>query len=196
MNILVVRHAQPADESESGGHGDPPLSEVGHRQARAIADYLRHEEVDHVVSSPLLRARQTAEPFCELVGITLEFDDDLKEAGWQAGPYMRTEENMQFYIDKVAENPEYLYEPEGRDPFNARVDRAFLSVARNNPGGTTVVFCHGMVTISLVTKILGIRPGPDDLNPAYTGLTRVQASSNGELWSLLSFNEAMHLRGL
>ena len=195
MNLLVVRHAQPHDESQSGGDGDPPLSKLGHRQARAIADYLRHEKIDHVVSSPMVRARQTAEPLCDHLEITPHFDDDLKEAGWQSGAYFRTEENMQFYANKIAKNPDYLYEPEGRQTFNARVDRAFRSIATKNPASTVAVFCHGMVTATLLANVLGIVPGPEDLSPSYSSLSRVQASPNGDLWSLRSFNESMHLRG-
>ena len=194
MNLLVVRHAQPHDEADTGGEGDPPLSDLGKRQAQAIADYLQHEAIDHVVASPMVRARQTAEPRCDHLGLTPQFDDDLKEAGWQAGAYLRSEENMQFYIDKLEQDPDYLYAPEGRAAFAERVDRAFRSIATSNPGRTVAVFCHGMVTATLVAAVLGVEPGPGDFSPDYSSLTRVQASSNGDLWSLRSFNEAMHLR--
>lgn len=196
MNILVIRHGQPDDESHSGGQGDPPLSELGRRQAEAIGEFLSTEHVDHVVASPLVRAHHTALPLCDRLGIEPELDDDLKEAGWQAGAYIRGEENMSFYLDNMRDDPEFLYRPEGRSVFNERVMRAFGRIRAEHPGGTVAVFCHGMVTTTLVATILGHDPDPSALHPHYTGLTRVQASSRRERWSLRSFNETMHLQGV
>jgi probable phosphoglycerate mutase len=193
MKLLVVRHAQPHDEADTGGEGDPPLSDLGLRQAQAIGDFLQHEGVDHVVSSPMVRAQQTAEPLCAHLGLTPELDDDLKEAGWQLGAYMRSEENMQHYIDRIKDDPEYLYRPEGRDLFGERVQRSFRSIVTNNPGRTVAVFCHGMVKSSLLAMVLGVTPEPGALSPTYSGLSRVEASSKGDMWSLRSFNESMHL---
>jgi len=196
MNILVVRHGQPHDESETGGHGDPPLSELGQAQAQAIGDHLAGERIDKIVASPLLRAHETALPLCEHLGLEPELDDDLKEAGWQAGAYMRSEENMSFFVDKITADPDYLYRPEGKQAFNERVMRAFTKIRDENGGKNVAVFCHGLVTTTFVSSVLGFESGPDDLHPLYTGLTRVQASKSLDLWSLRSFNEAQHLQKL
>lgn len=196
MNILVIRHGQPHDESETGGEGDPPLSELGLRQAAAIGNYLRKEQIDHIVASPMVRAHQTALPLCEMLGMEPELDDDLKEAGWQAGAYMRSEENMEFFVDKIAKDPDYLYAPEGRDAFNERVMRAFTKVAHKNTGKNVAVFCHGMVTTTFVGSVLGFEPGPNDFHPDYSGLTRVAVSVSRNLWTMKSFNETMHLTDL
>jgi len=196
MHILVIRHGQPLDESKTGGEGDPPLSELGQAQARAVGDFLAGERIDKIVASPMVRAHQTALPLCERLGMEAELDDDLKEAGWQAGAYMRSEENSDFFADKINNDPEYLYRPEGKAVFNERVMRAFTKVRDENAGKTVAVFCHGMVTTTFVATILGFEPDPKDLHPHYTGLTRVQASKAIDMWSLQSFNEAQHLRAV
>lgn len=196
MNILVIRHGQPNDESQTGGHGDPPLSDLGREQAQAIGKQLAVEKIDKIVASPMLRAHQTALPLCELLDLEPELDDDLKEAGWQTGAYMRSEENAGFFIDKINNDPEYLYRPEGKTAFNERVMRAFTKVRDENVGKNVAVFCHGMVTTTFVSTALGYDPGPSDLHPDYTGLTRVQASSALDMWTMRSFNETMHLRSL
>ena len=58
MRIFLVRHAQAAP-------GDPdelrPLTPEGQAAARALAERLAAEQPTAVVSSPLLRARQTAD---------------------------------------------------------------------------------------------------------------------------------------
>lgn len=195
MKILVVRHGQPHDESQTGGEGDPPLSELGLRQAQAIGDFLANEQIDHIVASPMVRAHQTALPLCEILGLEPELDDDLKEAGWQAGPYLRSEENEHVYADKMKTDPEYLYRPEGKAVFNERVMRAFTKIRDNNGGRNVAVFCHGMVTTTFVATALGFDPLPKDLHPHYTGLTRVQASKSHDMWTVESFNETAHLQG-
>ena len=57
MRLVIVRHAEAAP-------GDPdelrPLTPEGRDQARALAHELRDRGVDAVVTSPLLRARETA----------------------------------------------------------------------------------------------------------------------------------------
>jgi phosphohistidine phosphatase len=59
MRLLIVRHAEAAP-------GDPdelrPLTPNGREQARGLGKRLRDEglEVDAVLTSPLLRARETA----------------------------------------------------------------------------------------------------------------------------------------
>lgn len=193
MHILVVRHGQPVDEAETGGEGDPALSPLGHAQARAIGDFLANEQVDHIVASPMVRAFQTSLPLSERLGLEPQLDDRLKEAGWQAGPYMRSEENLDFFIERMDRDPDFIFKPETKATFFERVNASFADIAAANPGKNVAVFCHGMVTSALtcmVTKSddhMGFRPD-------YTGLTRVQASSSGEHWTLRSFNEHSHLR--
>jgi broad specificity phosphatase PhoE len=58
--LILVRHGQTAANA-SGlllGRADPPLTETGYRQARALAAAL--PRAARIVSSPLRRARQTA----------------------------------------------------------------------------------------------------------------------------------------
>jgi len=194
MHILVVRHGQPHDETETGGDGDPELSELGQRQAQAIGDFLAGEQIDKIVASPMRRAHQTALPLCEKLGMEAELDDDLKEAGWQLGAYRRTEENGDYFVDAIKKDPEFFYLPEGRTVFNERVMRAFTKVRNENAGKTVAVFCHGLVTTTFMSTVLGFEPRPQDLHPEYTGLTRVQASASLDMWSLRTFNESQHLQ--
>ncbi|MED6337342.1 MAG: histidine phosphatase family protein, partial [Actinomycetota bacterium] len=62
MEIVLVRHGQP--EWVKGGLNvvDPPLTDLGHRQAERLADVLEGESFDEILVSPLTRARQTAAP--------------------------------------------------------------------------------------------------------------------------------------
>jgi glucosyl-3-phosphoglycerate phosphatase len=61
-HLLLVRHGESTWNAEGRlqGQSDPPLSERGRREARALAPLLHHFPKDRVLSSDLERARETA----------------------------------------------------------------------------------------------------------------------------------------
>ncbi|MEY3619588.1 MAG: hypothetical protein RL726_2286, partial [Actinomycetota bacterium] len=61
MEIILVRHAIPLRREVESGAADPDLSESGVRQARLMADYLVDEGIDALYTSPMRRAKQTAD---------------------------------------------------------------------------------------------------------------------------------------
>jgi phosphohistidine phosphatase len=74
VRLVLVRHAEAAP-------GEPdelrPLTPAGRATARKLADELAGEHLDAVVSSPLLRARETAEQIARAAGIEAEADERL-----------------------------------------------------------------------------------------------------------------------
>jgi probable phosphoglycerate mutase len=79
---LLLRHGQTPMSAERrfAGRGDIPLTEAGERQAEATAGRLAARGgIDVIVTSPLLRARRTAEAAARATGAPLEVDDDLVE---------------------------------------------------------------------------------------------------------------------
>lgn len=73
-NIYLIRHGKPA--AGWGDDDDPGLDETGKAQARAAADALLALPEDRrptrVVSSPLKRCRETAQPFADALGVEVE----------------------------------------------------------------------------------------------------------------------------
>jgi phosphohistidine phosphatase len=74
MRLFLVRHAKAAP-----GQPDElrPLTESGRATAREVGEHLRGEHPAAVLSSPLLRARETAEAIARAVGLVLETDERL-----------------------------------------------------------------------------------------------------------------------
>ncbi|HEY8723139.1 MAG TPA: histidine phosphatase family protein [Gaiellaceae bacterium] len=74
MRLFLVRHAEAAP-------GEPdelrPLTAAGRGVARDLGERLATEHPDAVVSSPLLRARETAEQIARAAGLTPEADERL-----------------------------------------------------------------------------------------------------------------------
>ncbi|HEY2710191.1 MAG TPA: histidine phosphatase family protein [Caulobacteraceae bacterium] len=75
--VYLIRHAKPS-ATWGGDDDDPGLDDIGKAQARAAADALlalpAGERPTRVVSSPLRRCQETAQPFADAIGATLEID--------------------------------------------------------------------------------------------------------------------------
>lgn len=95
LRLYIVRHGQVAANREFRyvGDRDDPLTELGRRQAAAVAAALgslrsngREQPVARLLSSPRLRARDTATAIGRALGLELEVDDRLAEqsfGGWE-----------------------------------------------------------------------------------------------------------------
>src|SRR5438876_4239431 len=87
ITVYLVRHGQ-SEHNLSGSLCDEPittgilgssLTEEGKRQARLLAQKLKHLHIDCLLSSPLNRARQTAEIFSEVFSIPVITNEMLQE---------------------------------------------------------------------------------------------------------------------
>jgi broad specificity phosphatase PhoE/ribonuclease HI len=85
--LLMLRHGQTEHSAQRrySGRADLPLTELGQRQAAAAAARLANTNgVAAVVSSPLRRARQTAQPVADALGVPLTVHDGLIETDFGA----------------------------------------------------------------------------------------------------------------
>lgn len=57
------------------------LSDLGHEMAARVADALSDHPITHLVSSPLERAQETATPLSQILGLPIETDERVIEAG-------------------------------------------------------------------------------------------------------------------
>src|SRR4051794_4070072 len=66
----------------SQGSIDIPLNPTGLAQARAAGELLRNRRIASIMSSPLSRARVTAEIVGEALGLPVTIEPDLREVSW------------------------------------------------------------------------------------------------------------------
>ena len=100
--VLLVRHGDCYDglDDEGVDDGNPALSPTGREQARRLAARLRDLEIDAVYSSPLRRARETA----ELLGRPLTLDERLVEvAADTSDGFVRLEEVPEVTVRRMRE---------------------------------------------------------------------------------------------
>jgi probable phosphoglycerate mutase len=199
VELIVVRHAEPVRiTSEEGGGApvDPKLTPAGHDQAARLARWLAHERIDHIVSSPLARAYQTAAPVAHLHGLDVEILDGLREYDSESDSYIPVEEL------KATNDPRWDamvsgdWQSFGGEPpaeFRSRIVAHMDTIVSAHQGETVVVVCHGGVVNIYLGSILGIVQ-PLWFDPAYTSISRVRANRTG-IRSVASVNEVGHLIG-
>lgn len=190
--LVVVRHGR-TDANARGlllGRSDPALDEVGRAQAEALASaVLRSGPVEAVVSSPLLRARQTAAAF----GSEVVVDDRFVELDYGEWDGRAVSEVPAEVWAAWRSDPDFA--PPGGESLGAldrRVRAACEDVAPAPDGGTVVVVTHVSPLKAAVTWALGV--GDETawrtrVDPA--SITRI--STAGRLPILRSFNETGHL---
>ena len=188
MELLFIRHALPVriDEGSVAGPADPALAELGHAQVRALADWLHHEPVDALWSSPMRRAWETATPLAARLDLEIVLDDGLAEFDRDAASYIPIEEL------KAAGDPRWNEVPEQPEHFRAVVVDTVERIIAAHRGQRVAIVCHGGVINAYAGHVLGL-DDPLFFLPTYTSISRVFAASTGER-SIASLNEAAHLR--
>ena len=198
MELLLIRHALPVRiEGEQGTAADPELADLGHEQARALADYLSGEHIDVLYVSPLRRAVQTAEPVAEKLGLEAIVDDELAEFDRHSHFYIPIEELKQEKDERWDDMLAGRWGVDGEvDPatFQAVVVEAVERVIAAHRGQTVAIVCHGGVINAYFAQLLNL-DFPMFFEPAYTSISRVLASSGGHR-QVKSINEHAHVRSM
>ena len=94
MEIVIIRHAQPEWVKDGLSVDNPPLTDLGFRQADAVAKEIANEHFDEVLVSPLLRTRQTAEPILDVLGRPLIIEpwlEEIRNPIWHGTPQEKAE---------------------------------------------------------------------------------------------------------
>jgi broad specificity phosphatase PhoE len=192
--IILVRHGQ-TDLNATGrlqGRVDAPLTDVGRGQAAAIAAaVLGGRRPARVISSPLRRARATA----ELLGLEVEVDErwiELDYGDWDGRP-LRSIAAGEW--DRWKTDPAFA-PPEGESlvELGRRVTGACEDLVHVAAEDDVVVVSHVSPMKAAVGWALGV--GPEVSWRMFLGVAaicRISVGPNGP--SLYSFNELSHLGG-
>lgn len=190
-----MRHAEPARIEQSEGPADPPLTDVGRAKAHCTARWLSRTPIGHVVTSPLRRARETAQPLAELLGLEPETVAGVGEFDARDTSYIPFEELRANRDERWQAMVEGRWHevPSWTDPatFARQVVDAMEDIISRFPAQRVAVFSHGGVLNVYLASVLGLdRWG--FFYPEYASISRVAASRNGER-SVVSINETAHL---
>jgi len=203
--LVLVRHGKQAVSDEFLDLPvdellDPPLSDLGRRQAEAVARVLARDAVDAVCCSTTARARETAEAIGASVGATVRVVEGIEEFGmFRDLPPDKTARqalgDVQFagFQHLWSRTRQWRAWPasEPVDEFLDRVIAGIEGVAALHRSQRVVVVSHGASINAYLGDILGTR---DDMffTPAHASISRVLIKHDRRVVSTV--NELQHLR--
>jgi broad specificity phosphatase PhoE len=203
IRLILVRHGQSTADVEPRcieGSGDFPLTELGRRQANALGDWLAPRyPVDQIITSPLQRARETAQILSAATGAPLRPEQRLAErASGRLAGLEPTE------ADRLSPRPTAMtvyHRPPGGESYldqYRRVADFYFRLEHDGAldGKTLVIVTHGGTLKCLLDAALGLPP----LNQvafacADTSLHELHLEQAGKV-RLVRLNYTVHLEGL
>jgi ribonuclease H / adenosylcobalamin/alpha-ribazole phosphatase len=198
---LLLRHGatELSAEHRFSGRGDVALTKEGIKQARLAARRLADQlGVDVVVTSPLQRARHTAEAVAEATGAALIVDDGFVEAdfgAWQGLTFAEASERWQDEIAAWVASPDAA--PPGGETFATVAMRVLAALDRlieSHRHARAVVVSHVTPIKTLVCRALLAPPeAMFRMNLDVASLTRIDCFDNGSAM-LRSYNDTAHLQ--
>ena len=201
--LVVVRHGVTEwnREGRFQGHLDPPLSEVGRREAQLVAERIASDELlrpVRIVSSSLARAMETAAAIGGATGAPVEPDDRLMEIGqgeWEGRTHAELEvSDARRY--RAWRDAAGVRQPPGGEPIDAAMARVrgVLDSLESSPAATICLVSHGG-TMRVMARVLfdlaDDRSWALDVDNASIG---VAAQVDGR-WRLDRWNDTRHLLG-
>lgn len=159
--LLLVRHGATSSLPEKRyiGRTNPELDSKGRRQVASILNYIRIRKPERLLSSPLARARQTADIIANALGLEVELDHDLQEVDFGRWEGMTFEEILSSDPELVnrwtTSDREFAFPGgESLDGFFERT-RGVANRVVMDCAETTVVVTHGGVIRSIICCLLG-----------------------------------------
>jgi probable phosphoglycerate mutase len=218
VQLYVIRHGQSLINLSDWEHGnrDEGLTELGQRQAHAVAQRLAKNpgRIDVLYSSTMLRARQTAAVIAETLGLPVIHDDRIREIGnnrldhapWpevpeQYGDFWATARPFASVTPAVEQGESLMH-------FRTRVGAFIEDLLERHPGEIVAAVAHGGVIDALFDHVFNVgawrRCLVDTHNAAVTHLEALDfapdsdwvAHAGPEFWRLHRHNCMAHLVGL
>ena len=176
--IVFIRHAESQWNAKRlwQGQADPPLSARGREQAHALAARLAGQGLRALVTSDLLRARETAAILAERLSISVELEAGLRELDvgrWSGHSHAEIAERWPEELARFRAGDAQL-RPGGGEPrarFRERVATALAGVASSGAGTVGVVAHLGVLR--------SLRPGAELANADFLVLDSALTQDDG-----------------
>ena len=222
--LFLIRHGDRYDYQDKQGWkrrcdgstaltpSDPPLSALGHEQARELAAHLADEGIEAILTSPYLRALQTAQPLARATGLPLLVEWALAESHQRPGALPTVDERLPYFpeIDEgyqplmqwVATYQEGDELPDGEklgvEPRVEHLRRMlFLAGALQSPAfaGKRVALVTHAASIALVAALMNAASLDDPGKLAPCSALTLTIAPDGKATVLKSGHDTAHLTG-
>jgi probable phosphoglycerate mutase len=218
VELVLIRHGQPEWVRDGLNVVDPPLTELGHRQAAALAGVMANHELDEVLVSPLLRARQTAAPMLEALGRDEDIDmwlEEIRDPKWHGTPAERAAEayrelssrapadrwrgltggeDIREFVERIRLGAEKFLQERGVHRMEG--DLPVWHIAE--PGRRIALVAHAGTNTIVICHLLGLPPTPwewERMVLRHASISRLEAIpvGDGYTFSLTALSDVEHL---
>ena len=170
MRLLIIRHGESEADilNVHEGRADFNLTEKGHTQAHAMAEYLKERYTIHkIYASPLKRAFQTATHLSETTGVPVIIEEKLMEFnnGLIAGLSWAEADEMYPLVPNIPIHAS-VYEQESKLAFRYRAEYILSKIiAENEDDSTVAIVSHGGMINQLYQAFLKLPVNSGSLFP-------------------------------
>ena len=165
MRVFLFRHGE-TDHNRNRmtlGREDIALNDTGHRQGQAIAAAFAGAKFSAIYASPLRRARDTAAPVAERLGLVVTADEgliemDVGETGSLSGEELRARYG-DFLAAWTGADAADLQLPGGGESLRQVQERAWAAIERiagEHHDADVAVFTHNFVALTLLCRALSL----------------------------------------
>jgi probable phosphoglycerate mutase len=201
--VIFIRHGETLwnVEGREMGQMNSPLTDLGEKQAKAIAKRLKQTHISHLYSSDLGRTIQTATYISKSCDLEIKLNIELRERnmGIFEG-YTRSEMKDNFPTEWEEYNSLNKFDyviPNGESQ-RQRLERSIKvmnHLADSHPEETIVAVSHGGILRGFFEFVVGLEPGNEGRflrqNATYNSFIK----NNGN-WSLETWGERSHLENV
>ncbi len=201
FHFTILRHGESLGnfEGRHQGQADFPLTDLGRQQTRALVERWKNEKklFDLIISSPLIRARETAEIISSELKLPLELDPLWMERnnGLMAG--LSPEE-----VRDSLPQPDFIHPyqaigltGESQWELYLRAGKAVQSLINRAPGSYLIV-SHGGLLNMFFYAVLGIAPQPNFHGPRFrfnnTAFATLHYNPSSHRWYVIGLNDHLH----
>jgi broad specificity phosphatase PhoE len=152
LEVFLCRHGETEWNSRGSiqGHGNSDLTDLGHRQARAVAQMLSGNEYHALFCSSLGRAMQTAEYISKGIGLPIVPRRELWECGWGRWEGLNYRDLKANHPDLIKQREENMFDfrPPGGESYHdvqIRVQPLLDDIRERYQGQRVVIVAHTMI---------------------------------------------------
>ncbi|MDL4840495.1 histidine phosphatase family protein [Aquibacillus rhizosphaerae] len=188
--ICLIRHGE-TEWNHLGkiqGKTDIPLNETGKKQAKACRDHLEGSDWDLIISSPLQRAKQTAEIINEKLNLPLIEMEIFQERSFGDAEGLTLQVRQELYP-----NGEYPG-MESKVSLTDRVMNGMEEVIATYPNQKILLVAHGAVINEILSVMSDGEIGTSKTTLLNACISNVQFIENK--WKIHNYNQTEHLGNL
>jgi broad specificity phosphatase PhoE len=199
--ITLLRHGESVGNAESRwqGQADFELTDTGRAQARALAQRWKSEDVkfDLIISSPLSRAKETAEIVASALEVQIEFDELWLERDNGEFSGLTAEEVRNNFVHAPFYTPYDSVGGDGEGDWELflRAGQALHNLLKREPRNYLVV-THGGLLNQLMHAVVGIAPQANNSGTRFrfsnTGFARLLYFPHQHRWAIDCLNDHVH----